>query len=100
MLAGIEEDNSGVRSHLPAVQVAPNPVRNQATLSYELPRTGRVQCAVYDAAGNRVAEILNAYQPAGIHSVRWNAAAAQPGLYFLKLLTDTGAQTARLVKVD
>jgi hypothetical protein len=52
--------------------VMPNPIARHASFSFELYRTGHVTFSLYDVTGRRVARLVNATLPAGVHSVAWN----------------------------
>jgi hypothetical protein len=53
--------------------VAPNPLREGATLSYELPAAGRVRLEIFDPAGRCVRRLIDATQYAGRHAIPWDA---------------------------
>ncbi len=53
-------------------QVMPNPIARHANFSFELYRTGHVTFSLYDVTGRRVARLVNATLPAGVHSVSWD----------------------------
>ncbi|MFH0765438.1 MAG: hypothetical protein V2A61_03355, partial [Calditrichota bacterium] len=53
--------------------VDPNPFNQTARISYQMPQSGRASLKVMDSAGRRVAELTDAYQPAGVHSLVWTA---------------------------
>ncbi|MEZ4648054.1 MAG: T9SS type A sorting domain-containing protein [Candidatus Eisenbacteria bacterium] len=72
--------------------VQPNPVSDEAVVFFDLPEPGRVDLAVYDAAGRRVAQLLRGDEVAGTHRVVWsvendlNGGSARPnGVYFVRL---------------
>jgi len=77
----------------------PNPTRSAASISYTLPRSGFVDCAVYDGAGRRVAELARGRQAAGEQSLRWDAAGVQPGVYMVKL-SGAVCGSVRVVKAE
>lgn len=77
----------------------PNPVVEQAAISYDLPRSTAVSCVVYDAAGNLVVRLAAGTQTAGRHSLTWNAAGVKPGIYFCKLVAGNSTSAARLARV-
>jgi len=79
--------------------VFPNPVAEQASISYVLPRSAAVSCVVYDAAGNQVSRLAAGTQAAGEHKLTWNAVGVRPGIYFCKLVTGNTASTVRLARV-
>jgi hypothetical protein len=66
-----------------------NPVGGSARFRFALPAASRVEVAVYDVAGRRVARLADSAYEAGVHTVAWNPAAdgARPaaGLYFARL---------------
>jgi subtilisin family serine protease len=51
----------------------PNPFNPATTINYDVVAAGRVTIAAYDAAGRRVATLVDETQAAGPHSLRWNA---------------------------
>lgn len=78
---------------------APNPVRNQTTLRYELPQTGPVRIAVYDMLGRRVSTLVNEQQSAGRNEVMFNARQLPSGTYFVHLRATGRTLTKRLTVV-
>jgi hypothetical protein len=77
----------------------PNPLQAETRISYNLPRAGFVDCAVYDGTGRRVAELAHGVQAAGAQSLQWNAAGAQPGVYVVRL-EGAAAGAVRVVKAE
>jgi probable HAF family extracellular repeat protein len=75
---------------------APNPFRDRATFEYVLPEAARVQLEVFNVLGQRVARVLDAEKPAGIHTATVDARALASGLYFFRLSTPYGIQVQRL----
>jgi hypothetical protein len=84
---------------------APNPFRaGQVTeLSFMLPAKGRVTASVYDVSGRLVAGIADDLFEAGAHRIAWDGrSAGRPapaGVYFLKLRTDAGDRSRKMVLV-
>jgi hypothetical protein len=66
----------GARAALPAAYRLlpnfPNPFNPETALRAELPRAGRVEVAVYDAAGQRVRTLVEGWLPAGVHALSWD----------------------------
>lgn len=82
--------------------VHPNPSKTGANLSFAVPATGQVRLTVYDAAGRRVATVLEATMPAGRRTVTWNGRDRQghpvpAGMYFAKLEAGGEAQVRKIV---
>ena len=50
----------------------PNPVRDQATIDFELPASGPVQLRVYDMLGRQVRTLKDGSERAGRHSLIWD----------------------------
>ncbi len=63
----------------------PNPFNNNATLTYTIPEAGTVRLLVYNAIGEKVAEILNENQSAGKHHVLFSPVDLPAGMYSFKL---------------
>jgi hypothetical protein len=73
-----------------ALAVAPNPVRQGARLSYDLPVAAHVTADLFDVAGRRVRRLIDADRPAGAGSDALDARddAGHPlgaGLYFVRM---------------
>jgi N-acetylneuraminic acid mutarotase len=68
----------------------PNPFNPATTIAYELPASGRAVLRVFDAGGRLVRTLVDAVQPAGLQSTRWDGlnddgAAVGSGVYFCRL---------------
>ncbi len=50
----------------------PNPFNPQTTITYSLSQSSRVRVTIYNFLGQRVATLIDAQQPAGQHSIRWD----------------------------
>ncbi|GAA3949140.1 hypothetical protein GCM10022406_33670 [Hymenobacter algoricola] len=83
---------TGVRSRTElastALNVFPNPVTSQATVSFRLDKASRVDMVVFDAVGRQVQTLQAGTLPAGEQTLRWEAGKAAAGLYFLHLSID------------
>jgi hypothetical protein len=51
----------------------PNPFNPTTTLHYELPLEALVSLSIYDLMGHNIKSLINNKQPAGYHSIKWNA---------------------------
>ena len=66
-----------------------NPSRGQAFFSLALERDGMVNIQAFGPDGRRVAELMNAWMPAGRHSLHWrgldrSGRPAAPGVYIVR----------------
>ncbi len=81
----------------PDVSVGPTPSRGAVTLAFTLPEAAHVRADVFDAAGRRVARIVDAALGAGTHRAAWSAGA--PGTYVVRLQAGAAVATRRVVIV-
>ncbi|MRR09106.1 T9SS type A sorting domain-containing protein [bacterium] len=82
----------------------PNPLRDQAVISYQLGAPGRASLKVYNAAGQLVRTLEDGPRGAGHHSVSWDGrddrgAAVSAGVYLYRLVAGGVARTSKLVVV-
>jgi hypothetical protein len=80
----------------------PNPFNPRTTLAFELHRPGRVNLDVHDAAGRRVARLVDGPMTVGEHVAEWNGLGddGRPmpsGVYFARLVTETAVETVRML---
>lgn len=61
----------------------PNPFNPETIVRYALPQPAAVRIAVYNALGQPVEKLVQAFQPAGHYRVVWQAGENAPGLYFV-----------------
>lgn len=79
------------------LQNYPNPFNPTTTISYELPDMAYVNLTVYDALGNKVAELIAGEQPAGRHEIVFNAHSLASGIYFYTLQSKTFVETRKMM---
>ena len=83
----------------------PNPAAGPLTVDFAIGGAGaNVKIAVYDVAGRQVRELVNGFQTAGTHSVRWDGtdaggSRARAGVYFLRGLVDGRSVATRTVQL-
>ncbi len=75
----------------------PNPFNPSTTLSYALPQQMHVRLSVHDQLGRRVAVLSEGQQPAGTHSLTWNAHEMCSGLYLAVLEADGIVLTGKML---
>lgn len=68
-------------------------------LRYVLPSAGQVKIELFDLLGRRAALILETFQNAGEYAVPFDDGGLCSGIYFLRLTTPAGAQTAKVALV-
>ena len=63
----------------------PNPFNPSTTISFSLPQSGNVKLTVYNLLGEQVAELVNGFNEAGVHSINFNAENFNSGVLIYKL---------------
>ncbi len=83
------------------VRSAPNPFRNQVSLSVELPEAGDVRVEIYSVSGQRIARLSPGALPAGEHNLTWQVDGRVPGgVYFYKVFANGAASSGKMIRVD
>ncbi|NNJ51960.1 MAG: T9SS type A sorting domain-containing protein [Ignavibacteriaceae bacterium] len=63
----------------------PNPFNPVTTIKYSIPEAGNVKLVVYNLLGEQVAELVNEFKEAGVHTINFNAENLQSGLFIYKI---------------
>ncbi len=75
----------------------PNPVRERASIRFDLPHPVDVSLEIFDVRGRRVADLLEGLQAAGRRSLVWSTRGRAAGVYFVRLRTDGRTFTRRMI---
>lgn len=75
----------------------PNPFNPATTIGYQLPAPGIVTLKVFDVLGREVMTLEDGFRQAGWHTVRWDAAGFESGVYFYVLRSGKMARSNKLV---
>ncbi len=80
----------------------PNPFNPHTTISFSLPNNQDISLRIYSARGRLVQSLLQGLQPAGMHHALWDGRDNQgrtvaSGVYFYRLVTDSGSLTGKMV---
>ncbi|MFC2113380.1 PKD domain-containing protein [Bacteroidota bacterium] len=75
----------------------PNPFDEQTRITYRLPTSTNVDLSVYDFAGRKIRELINASMDKGTHSLELNRDGFANGIYILKLSTTEGYRTSKMI---
>ena len=75
----------------------PNPFNAQATISIDLPHSGRATLTIVDITGREVASIADRVFPAGTHEVRFDASRLPSGVYIASLHFGSAFENQKLV---
>jgi hypothetical protein len=84
-------------SALAAEPVAPNPTSGATSIVFTLAEPTTVRLDVFDAAGRRVAALLDGALAAGRHQTTWLADGLAAGTYVVRMQAEGTVQTLRAV---
>jgi len=97
-ISDVEDDPvAGVPSGFQLYQNYPNPFNPKTTISFTLRSTSEVTLEIYNVLGQQIHSRKLGILPAGDYDVEYDAADAPSGIYFYRLVTDTGAQVRKMV---
>jgi hypothetical protein len=77
----------------------PNPFTDQTTIRYELPQRGRVELAVYNVLGQRIATLAEGRKEAGRHEATFAARNLPSGVYVVRLSSEGTTRTQKMTVV-
>lgn len=98
LAVGPETPNEGL-----SLAVGPNPARTGLVrIRYSLPRAGPARVGVFGLRGERVRELQDKEENAGMHTLVWDGRdhdghPSAPGVYFVRLESAAGTRAARVV---
>jgi hypothetical protein len=102
----VAEDSVDSRTPLTLeiLQNYPNPFNPSTTITYALPRAAHIRLVIVDAAGRRVATLIDESQTAGRHSVVWKGMNNRgihvaSGVYICVLSAGQDVRTSKLLIV-
>jgi hypothetical protein len=82
------------------ISASPDPFNPSTTVSFSLPHASRVELAIYNLLGQRVAMPVNGTMfDAGNHTVRVDARGLATGVYLYRLSAGTLSETRKMVLV-
>lgn len=101
---GIDENTSRPISNFHLAQIAPNPVKRDGVIEYQLPTAQRVSLRVYDITGQLVRTLVDQNAEAGTHRVTWDGRDVHGkevanGIYFYSLQGETQTLSRKLIFV-
>lgn len=82
----------------------PNPFNPFTVISYDLPLFSDVHIDVYNILGEKICDLVNESQTAGVHTVAWNGQddlgnTMNSGLYFYRLRSGNYSKVKRMVMI-
>jgi len=77
----------------------PNPFNPSTTIKFQIPSKGFVTLKIYDIIGREVVTLVDGFQEAGPHNVKFDASNLPSGVYLYRITTGTYAETKKLVLI-
>ncbi len=83
-------------------KIYPNPFNPETTISFNIPKPGKVNLSIYNIKGQLVKTLLDEETSTGSHSLVWNGKdergkSVASGIYFSKIETDADIQTKKML---
>jgi hypothetical protein len=75
----------------------PNPFNPTTTIKFSLSENSNVTLSIYNALGERVAELVNTQLQAGKYSYQWDASSLASGMYLYELRTENFVSTKKMI---
>ncbi|MBI3260112.1 MAG: T9SS type A sorting domain-containing protein [Ignavibacteriae bacterium] len=77
------------------IECTPNPLANDAVLSFSLVKSGQIRISIVSTLGREVTTVMNGWKSAGQYSLKVSLSIPQ-GSYFLRLQTEEGSLVKEL----
>ena len=79
------DENESLPLEFSLAQNYPNPFNATTSIQYDLPEESEVTIEIYDILGRKIETVVSGIQPAGSHSVVWDAENQPSGIYFYRM---------------
>ncbi|HVN48241.1 MAG TPA: T9SS type A sorting domain-containing protein [Bacteroidota bacterium] len=97
---GIVSSIKGYQHEIPSrlsLSCWPNPFNPTTNISYFLPEQTKVHITVYNLLGQEVVQLVNEYQQAGQHMIKWSTSGHYAsGVYFCRIKTDRESKVEKM----
>ena len=81
------------------MDIYPNPTKSETVITYYLAEESVVSIDIFDITGRIANSLVKQVQPKGNKQVVLNLSSFPEGIYFLRLNTDNGTVTKKIIKV-
>ena len=82
-----------------ALKVYPNPSSDYIMIEYSLDKDHSITLSIYNYSGQLSAQVLDAYHYSGTYQTRFDMKNLPPGIYTCLLVSDTGTESVKVVKI-
>ncbi len=77
----------------------PNPFNPSTTITFDVPRSSNIQLQVFDVTGRLVGTLVDGFMEAGKHTQSWDASNQASGMYFVRMTSEQGQFTQKMLLV-
>ena len=77
----------------------PNPFNPTTQIDFIIPQAAHVTLVVYNAAGQKVATLVDEFMVGGEHTVTWDATNNSSGVYFYRLQADNMVDARKMILI-
>jgi len=81
------------------MQNYPNPFNPSTVIRFNLQTSGMVELGIFNAAGEKVAELVNGQMESGNHEISFNAQNLPSGTYFYRLTSGNITETKKMLLI-
>jgi hypothetical protein len=74
----------------------PNPFNPKTTIRFSLDKKSNVKLQIFDITGGLIETLVSKNNPAGEHTVTWNASNVTSGIYFCQITVDGQSMTRKM----
>ncbi|MCB0731016.1 MAG: T9SS type A sorting domain-containing protein [Ignavibacteriae bacterium] len=79
------------------IKINPNPFNNSANISYTTFRSSVNKISIYNILGQKIATLIDEFQPVGTYNLFWDAKSQTSGLYFCVIESDYFQKVEKLL---
>lgn len=94
---GIENYDDVIPGDFQLKQNYPNPFNPSTTIEFSISSSEYVSLVVYNLIGEKVADLVNEYLPAGAYRTKWNAENLPTGIYIYKIAAGNFSESRKML---
>lgn len=95
-----EAESEAAPDESPEWRISPNPFTSTARIALKLPRGGHVRLTLHDLGGRMITVLQSAQLKSGWYETDLLGGNLPPGVYFLRLQTDKGVFTEKVIRQE
>ena len=96
---GISGNNVSLPKAFTIEQNYPNPFNPSTNIRYTLNYPGIVKAEIINILGEEIKVLIDNYQPAGYHSLSWDASNFPSGIYFCRIKAGNLSETVKMLLI-